>query len=308
MDELIDSSPLLGDGAKLGEQLGEDGYLFLRGVLDRDDVLALRAKILAVIERYGWLKPGTATDDALAGPVRWTYNDDYKPAYHDLQHLEAVHRFSHHPRFFELFRSVLGDDAYPIPGNIVRIVYPGKTSLLVPPHPDFPTCQVPDMLTCWFPLGDVPREHGGLAVLPGSQVRPLGVDRPPFDPTEGWLTTDYRAGDVLINHCLTWHVGRPNTSDRIRLSMDTRWASASEALPHYMLAPDMTCPPWEELAKDWTTQAWREVPDAVKIVRDRRPHVGVYHPESRWVKLPADRAPIDTNYAKTGWIGSERPD
>jgi hypothetical protein len=37
-----------------------------------------------------------------------------------------------------------------------------------------------------------------------------------------WLTTDYHPGDVLIFHNLTLHWALPNTSDRVRLSIDTR--------------------------------------------------------------------------------------
>ena len=45
-----------------------------------------------------------------------------------------------------------------------------------------------------------------------------------------WLTTDYRAGDLLVFSMYTTHCSLDNTSDRIRLSSDTRYQLASEPL------------------------------------------------------------------------------
>jgi ectoine hydroxylase-related dioxygenase (phytanoyl-CoA dioxygenase family) len=43
------------------------------------------------------------------------------------------------------------------------------------------------------------------------------------DVHETWLTTDYHPGDVLIFHSLALHRALPNRSDRVRLSLATRW-------------------------------------------------------------------------------------
>ena len=43
-----------------------------------------------------------------------------------------------------------------------------------------------------------------------------------------WLTADYRPGDLLVFHSLMIHRALPNTSDRIRLSLDTRYQPLSE--------------------------------------------------------------------------------
>ena len=42
-----------------------------------------------------------------------------------------------------------------------------------------------------------------------------------------WLTTDYRAGDVLIFSVFTIHASLDNRSKRVRLSSDSRYQPAS---------------------------------------------------------------------------------
>jgi hypothetical protein len=55
-------------------------------------------------------------------------------------------------------------------------------------------------------------------VMKGRKQRGVSLDE--IDPP--WLTTDYHPGDVLFFHNLTLHWALPNTSDRVRLSIDTR--------------------------------------------------------------------------------------
>ena len=47
--ELVDSSPLLGNPQALLERAAVDGYLFFRGLLDRDRVLGLRRQMMQVV-------------------------------------------------------------------------------------------------------------------------------------------------------------------------------------------------------------------------------------------------------------------
>ena len=83
-------------------------------------------------------------------------------------------------------------------------------------------------------LVDCSREVGGLAVAVGQHKRgffhnlakssfavPDGV----IDP-DSWATADFRAGDVLVVHPFSPHAGTPNTSDRLRVTFDTRVQSA----------------------------------------------------------------------------------
>ena len=54
----------------------------------------------------------------------------------------------------------------------------------------------------------------------------------PFPIPEGlvdpdtWATTDYEAGDVLVVHPYAPHAAMPNTSDQLRVTLDTRVQAA----------------------------------------------------------------------------------
>ncbi|MCX6944562.1 MAG: hypothetical protein NT173_07350, partial [Opitutales bacterium] len=64
--EFVDSTPLLADPAALRARADEDGYLFFRQRLPADEVLAMRAEMLAIVDRHGWRQPG---QDALGGLI-----------------------------------------------------------------------------------------------------------------------------------------------------------------------------------------------------------------------------------------------
>ena len=49
MDDFLDSSSLLDDGEALAQRLDADGYLFIKGLLPRADVLRVRARFLDAI-------------------------------------------------------------------------------------------------------------------------------------------------------------------------------------------------------------------------------------------------------------------
>ena len=55
--ELADSTPLLGDGAALRDRMQADGYLLLRGVLDRRTVQAARLEVMTRLAAGGALDP-----------------------------------------------------------------------------------------------------------------------------------------------------------------------------------------------------------------------------------------------------------
>ncbi len=118
------------------------------------------------------------------------------------------------------------------------------------------------LTTAWIPWHDIEPQDGGLAVLEGSSSLdgfatlrrtyaehdvsntdiesaaggaygsdPLELSA--LDPSSRWVTTTYKAGDVLLFAMTTMHgplaatrIGPP----RIRLSTDTRWQPAQDIL------------------------------------------------------------------------------
>ena len=58
---------------------------------------------------------------------------------------------------------LIGDKILVHPMKISRIIFPQNTAFSTPPHQDFVPIQgTTDTYTCWIPLADCPREHGGL--------------------------------------------------------------------------------------------------------------------------------------------------
>jgi len=123
------------------------------------------------------------------------------------------------------------------------------------------------LYTAWTPYSDVPREMGGLMVLErshrnerlvngygakdvdqfcenrvgsgytkmggGGNITPGGwLSRDPIKLRARlggrWLTTDYRAGDVLIFTIFMVHCSLDNNTDRIRITSDARYQLAAE--------------------------------------------------------------------------------
>jgi ectoine hydroxylase-related dioxygenase (phytanoyl-CoA dioxygenase family) len=280
-----DSTPLLADPAALRARAETDGYLFFKGRLPADEVLALRAELLAVVEKYGWRQPG---QDALGGLIdydainRLTEEEMHRtdvgvtaPAYHDVQKLERFHRLPHHPRLLEIYRTLFGREVLVHPRHIARMVTPHTCMVPTPPHQDFPYIQgTANTWTCWFPVGDCPRSLGGLTVLQGSHrqgylpVQPAkgaGGFAVPLCPADThWVEGDYQTGDVLTFPSHTVHKAlRCQYKDRIRLSLDVRYQPADEPVDESSLNPHCTLK-WEEIYANWERDDlkyyWRKLP------------------------------------------------
>ena len=249
MDELADSSELVGDHEALRGRLAADGYLFFRGLLPAGQVRAAGAAVLARLHRGGW----AAADGAVSGPSRaagpglpgrkGTLRQDKlaDPAYRAAVIGVAFNHIPYLPPLRGLVRGILGAGAFSYPVKVLRAVYPEqheRRTLGRYVHYDYGAAGVQDMLTSWIPLMDIPVRLGGLAVEPGGHRKRLR--RPHLlDPAErGWATTGYRAGDVIIFHSLTPHAVLPNTGSRLRISGDFRWQSPDQRAPaEFILGP-----------------------------------------------------------------------
>jgi ectoine hydroxylase-related dioxygenase (phytanoyl-CoA dioxygenase family) len=119
-----------------------------------------------------------------------------------------------------------------------------------------------NLLSTWVPLGNVPLEQGPLAILEKSHLLPqlrssycqLDVDRDELwnkfrfkhgafvregkysanpravqqEFKRRWLTTGFRATDMLVFSPYLLHCSLDNVSNRIRLTADTRYQLLSE--------------------------------------------------------------------------------
>lgn len=255
--------------AGLAERLAEDGYLFLPGYLDREAVLAARADLLAGMAARGMLAESTDPADALPGP------ESHGALLHELARDSVpLQEVLYGPRMLALYELLFGEPVRHFDYTWLRAVAPGGGTK---PHMDnvFMNRGTARLLTAWTPLGDIDRTLGGVAVLAGSHrleeiistyaqrdvdlycsngegaqdkaaYESLLWDGVLTDDPRGfraehglrWLTTDYRAGDLLTFPMYTAHGGLDNHADRYRISSDSRYQPASEPADPRWVGPN----------------------------------------------------------------------
>lgn len=253
LGELREANPLLDDPTALRERFREDGYLLVRGMHPRHEVLAVRRQMIALMAEEGRFDPAKPVDEAWQAPGKGgSFGGRMGEAAGFRPQVESPHLM----RFFDRF---LGGPSMTFDFKWVRAVAPGDATGA---HLDvvYMGRGTPNLVTCWTPWGDVPREMGSLAILVGSHRLPgwervhatygrMDVDR---DHVEGWFsddprhlaetyggrwaTTDFRAGDVLLFGMRTIHASLTNVTGRYRLTTDTRYQLASDPIDERWVA------------------------------------------------------------------------
>jgi len=250
MGELRDCNALLDNIDALHQRMSDDGYLLVRGLHDRDSVMRARRTIFEYAQKeFDSIKPGTDPIDGIVNPagknpaIMGRKGITHQPEV--LAVLEGKPIFDFFSRYFNeaaltfnyKWMRAVGKEGFT--GAHIDIVYMGRGTTR-------------KLFTCWTPLGDLPIEMGTLALCVGSHNLPgfqklrdtygkMDVDRDRVngwfsnDPVEvttkfggQWQTTNFNAGDVLIFGMWTMHGSTNNTTDRWRLSSDTRFQPASE--------------------------------------------------------------------------------
>jgi hypothetical protein len=249
MDQLADSTSLIGHRDALTGRLAADGYLFFRGLLPAAEVRSTGAAILGRLQAGGW-SPGPI------GPQAVTVRDALAdPAFRAAVVSPGFNRLPYLPPLRTLMRQILGPRAFSYPVKVLRVVRPEPPSspgglrwpwrraapVGAAPRPDRPRGRyvhydygvsgVQDMLTTWLPLMDIPVQLGGLGVRPRGHLGPPRLPRLLSRDEPGWATAGYHPGDVIVFHCLTPHAALANTAAQLRLSADFRWQRADQVAP-----------------------------------------------------------------------------
>lgn len=270
---LVDSMPTLEDTAALRARAEEEGYLYFKGLLPRDSVLGLRRQMLELLAAAGLLDPGAELMDGVANTEHLaTLPAEYFGAcgtgvpdelYLEVQKLVAFHRLANHARLKELYGRLWGEEVFVHPRHIARLMLPTPHHHFTPPHQDFIHIQgTRNVWTCWAPLGDVPVELGGLAILKGSHKEGLlpvkaahgagGLEAWLCSVPYEWVGGAYEAGDVITFPSLTVHRSMPQQwPDRVRLSCDYRYQPLSKPIEVASLVPHCGFAHWEHIYRDW---------------------------------------------------------
>jgi len=270
--QVIDTSPerfgtlessinLVDNPVALRERMHAEGYLYLPGYLDRDEVLAARQEIAERLAAAGHTEPGTPPIELVA---RAALDIAFTP---DLAlDNPPLHQLLYSGRMMAFFADFLGGEVRHYDFTWLRTVAPGRGTA---PHMDivFMGRGTTNLYTTWTPLGDIPLEQGGLMILErshqnerlnngygrkdvdkycmnhvgegytemggGGNIAPGGwLSKNPVKLRQNlggrWLTTNFHAGDILVFSMFTVHTSLDNNSDRIRISSDTRYQLACE--------------------------------------------------------------------------------
>lgn len=245
-----DSAELLDDPAALRARLDEDGYLFLRGALERDEVLAARREVFQRLQQVGEIaspiEDGIFTDASRRREIV----GDLGRFWRSVSEGPALRQVSHGPRLASVMAKVFGEAARPFDFLYLRAGPVGRSTGL---HCDYPffTRAHERVCTVWIPIGDAPVTDGPVVVVENShrfadhveQTRGFDVVRDAprradlgIHPADyaiqrktRLLTADFQAGDLALFGMFTIHGALDNHSPtgRVRLSCDVRWQPAS---------------------------------------------------------------------------------
>ncbi len=251
--------------AALKEQYRAQGYLWLRGFLPHNEVLAFRRRFFTAFQNTGLLKPGVEPADGIFSGL-----EDKRQTNKVLMEqarTAAYESFCVQPRLWQFFDAFLDGPSYLHKRKIIRYLTPGS-DWATPAHYDLIYLRggTERVVSSWIPLGDIPLEMGGLIYLEGSDAlgrkmetefahrnaklspeerisaynknmseggwigKDLAAMADRFDSR--WLVADYEAGDVVVHSPYMIHASTDNTDSRgrIRLSTDIRYQNVREEI------------------------------------------------------------------------------
>jgi ectoine hydroxylase-related dioxygenase (phytanoyl-CoA dioxygenase family) len=257
-----DSSDAADDVVELRKRFAEDGYLYMKGYLDRDQVLEARAALTDRLAAAGVLDENHPAIEGIAKP-----NSGYVFKPEITNGCEPVQRLLYSGRLIEFYKKFYAEDVRHYDYTWLRAIGPGKGTN---PH-----CDLPYMgrgthkhMTCWLPYGETSYELGGLMVLEGSHKRMDLLEKYVYRDVDAfcenknadvakvkegkwtftgtlshnppavrnkfggrWMVTEYEPGDFLTFGMFLVHASLDNqTTNRLRISSDSRYQRASEPI------------------------------------------------------------------------------
>ncbi len=261
--ELVTSNHLLDHPQALRDVLANEGYVYLKNVLNTNDITQARLLMLERLASQGHVDMDYPLAEGRAHP---TSKVQFMP---DLSaDNPALQRVLYDGPMIDIFGRILDTAVRHYDFTWVRAVAPKRGT---PPHMDivYMGRGTKQLYTAWTPLMDVPLSMGGLMLLErshnhtrlnegygakdvdefcenrvgdgytgmggGGNIRSggwLSDDPVKLRKALGgrWLSADFAAGDVLIFSVFVVHTSLDNASDRIRLSTDTRYQRADDPI------------------------------------------------------------------------------
>ena len=263
IDPLLDSSNHIGHPDALTGRMTKDGYLFLKGVLDREEVLAARTEVFERLAKVGEVKQPPSEGIFTEQSHRKETVGDLGAFWKSVSEGPRLRRVTHGVRLKAIMSEIFGEPAHPHDYLFLRPSPVGRATHLHYDKPFF--SRGSDRIhTVWLALGDIPVTDGPLVVVEGSQaftdlIEPAAaVD---YDskasPTVSVLDDpislalrrgtklrpiDFETGDMAVFGMTTLHGTLDNHSSigRMRLSCDIRFQPAADPVDPRYAGPNPT--------------------------------------------------------------------
>lgn len=245
IDQMRDADDIRHDRSALQARLNEDGYLLFRGFHDRAQIATARREIMDYMAEENMLRLNTPVEEGRIGAdnrstiFRHQIIHDRFPTF-----LEVVNS----DRILSFFEHYLGGGILSLDHKWLRAVGHGVHTNA---HYDvvYMGKGTKQLYTVWTAFDNISLEMGPLAICPGSNnldrlKATYGASDAHEDLETGWFSNDphevsdklgvrwastpFGMGDVVIFGMYFLHGSLDNTSDRYRLSSDTRYQLASE--------------------------------------------------------------------------------
>jgi len=243
------------------DALAEDGYLLLRGALRRDEVLAARAEVFARLAAAGELEQPSLEGVPTGTSRRAELEPDLGAFWRSVCEGPAVRHVTHTGPMLEIMARILDGPVRPFDFLWLRAMAPGRASAFHFDHV-YMNRGTDRLYTVWTALGDVPLEDGPMLLVEGShkwqdliaEYRGFDVDKDKskpghvtMNPVElaekrdcRLLSTEFRAGDILVVTMFMMHGSLDNLSGHVRLSCDTRYQRANDPIdPRFVGDPPL---------------------------------------------------------------------
>lgn len=258
--ELRESNDILTDAEAMRARMAEEGYLFFRGLMAREVVLEARREILLKYATVGEIDSiNHNLMDAIYSAHTFVDKVNLRAFTESVRSGLAYQNVVLNEKVIGFYERFFDAPVHPYDFRWPRFVRPGEGCGF---HYDGPYMNrgTDRVYTSWIPLGDVSRAEGALIVLENShkadellasyaqkdadkeKIGWLSTDPRKLQDRFGgrWLSTDFKAGDMLCFTMHTLHGALDNNSPikRCRLTSDTRYQPANEPIDERWNGPN----------------------------------------------------------------------
>lgn len=259
LQPLRENSTGFNDSAEMHRSLEEDGYVFLRGVLNREEVFAARQEVFHRLQDVDEIEAPALEGIATGRSKRLELESEPGNFWQSVSEGQSLRHVTHGPQIREVMDGLFGEPSRPHDFMYLR---PSTVGCSTRFHYDYPffAGNSERILTAWIPLGDIPVTEGPLTVVENSnrfsdlldpireinfqdersnelvqktaynkqnEIHPISLVR---ERHTRMLTASFKAGDLMVFSGFLMHGSLDNHSPirRVRLSCDVRYQPAKD--------------------------------------------------------------------------------